>query len=243
MWQGYRKNWVSESGVELHTSGLVSPTITRSVYVDGIASGSKAFGDGISGVSVDFRNGRVIFETPVAATSTVLAEHSYKEVWVDTIARDLITNQITVIDNTKRVAVTNVPSGTIGQVPMILMEMGRSDTPQGQQLGGGLILKPTVFIHIITNNRYDKDELIDFIEQRKDETVTMVDLDGAPDQFTYEGDFASGWLTYDGLKGTWKDKHLYITDVSLVENDDIAEEGYYTALLRMETEIWVEERL
>lgn len=242
IWQSYRKNWVSESGVNPHASGLVGPTIARSVYVDGVETPSAAF-DGSNGVAIDFRNGRVIFETPVSFSSTVEIAHAYKDVWVDTIARDLITNQITTIDNTKRIAITNVPSGQIGHLPMILMEMGRSEPPQGRQLGGGLILKPTVFLHVIANNRWDKDELIDFLEHRKDETITMVDLDAVPEQFTYEGDFGSSWETYEGLKGNWKDKNLYITDVQLLENDDIAEDGYYTALLRMDTEIWTTEDL
>ncbi len=242
VFQGYRRNWVSESGVSLHASGLVAPTIPRSVFINGVEHNSSAF-DGVSGIAIDFRNGRVISESGIAFTSTVEVAHSYKEVWVDTIARDLITNQITAIDNTKRIVVTDVPSGMIGQVPMILMEMGRSAEPQGRQLGGGLILKPTVFLHVIANNRWDKDELVDFLEHRKDETIILVDIDGAPQQFTYEGDFAPGWETYEGLKGNFKDKNLYITSVSLVENDDIAENGFYTALLRMETEIWTNEVL
>ena len=242
VWQGYHKNWVSESGVTLRASGFTSPTIARSGMWNGEQHASTPF-DGTNGVAIDHRNGRMIIESGLPASTTVEMEHSYKEVWVDTISRDLVTNQVTIIDNTKRTAITNVPSGEIGQVPMILMEMNRSDAPQGRQLGGGLILKPSLFIHIITNNRWDKDELVDFIEQRTSETVVMVDLDGAPDQFTYEGDFASGWETYSSLQGNYKDKNLYITNVSLIENDDIAENGYYTALLRMETEIWVDERL
>ena len=242
VWQSYNKNWVSESGVNMRASGYVAPTIPRSVYVGGVETFSAPF-DGVSGVAIDLRNGRVIFETAKAFASIIEVPHSHKEVWVDTISRDLITNQVSVIDNTKRTAISNVPSGEIGQVPMILMQMTSSPEPAGRQLGGGLILKPVIDIHIVANNRWDKDELIDFIEQRKDETITMIDLDGAPAQFTYEGDFATGWQTYEGLIGNYKDKHLYITSVSLIQNDDIAEEGYYTALLRMETEIWVDERL
>jgi hypothetical protein len=242
IWQGYRQNWVSESGVTLFTSGLTSPTIPRSVFVSGVSHPVRPF-DGSSGIAIDFRNGRVIFESGVSFSTTVEVAHSEKEVWIDTVSRDLITNQITKIDNTKRTIISNIPSGEIGNLPTILMEMTSSPEPRGMELGGGLILKPTIFLHVVSNNRWDKDELIDFIEQRKDQVITLIDLDGAPAQFTYEGDFASGFLAYDSFKSTYRDKNLYITGVSLIKNDDIAQDGYFTATLRMETEIWVKEEL
>jgi hypothetical protein len=242
IWQGYKKNWVIESGMEPFTSGLTNPTIPRAIIIGGVSWPVRAFG-GASGVAIDFRNGRVIVESGITFGTTVEVVHSEKYVWVDTISRDLISNQVTYIDNTKRVAVSEIPSGQISQVPMILMEMTASKAPQGMELGGGLILKPTMHLHIIANNRWDKDELIDFLEQRKDETIQMISLDDVPAQFTYEGDFAAGWLTRQNLIISYKDKNLYITDVSLLRNDDIAEDGYYTAILRMEMEIWVKEQL
>lgn len=241
VWQGYRRNWVSESGMQPFTSGLTDPTIPRGVYVDGVYSASKAFGGG-DGVAIDFRNGRVILEAGATASQTVEVPHSYKEVWVDTISRDMITTQITSLDNTRRVIVNNVPSGEIGQLPMILLEIGAQDSPRGRQLGGGQILLPSIFCHVITNNRWDKDELIDFLQQRKDETIQMVDMDVVPAQFTYEGDFATGWITYRNLIANYKDKDAFIKSVELIQNDDIAEDSYFTAILRMDLEIWTNEQ-
>ena len=192
VWQGYRRNWVSESGVELFASGLSQPTIPRAVYIDGVSFPSQDF-DGTSGVAIDLRNGRVIVESGVAFTGTIEVPHAYKEVWVDTVARDMVTNQITALDNTRRVIVNNAPSGEQGQLPMVLLQINRQEE-QGLELGGGLIFTMSMFCHVIANSRYDKDELIDFLQQRSSETIEMVDLDTAPEQFTYNGDFATGWL-------------------------------------------------
>lgn len=245
VWQGYRRNWITESGMQPFASGLTTPTIARSIYIGGVEFNSQPFreGNATSGVAIDHRNGRVIIESGIPAASTIEIAHSYKEVWVDTIARDLITTQVTAIDNTKRIVINNVPSGEVGQLPMVLMEIARDPSPAGRQLGGGLILKKQIFLHIITNNRWDKDELIDFIQQRKDEAITMVDLDAAPSQFTHEGDFDTGWMTYRNLQVNWEDKKLYVMDVEMIENDDIGENGYFTAVLRMDTEIWLNEDL
>ena len=240
IWQGHRRNWVSESGVEIFSSGLSAPTIARSVFVGGVSSGSHAF-DGVSGVAVDFRNGRVMFETPQAFTSTIELDYSYKEVWVDTIARDMITTQVTTIDNTKRIIINNVPSGETGQLPMVLMEIGKNPSPVGRQLGGGLIFTPVVFCHVVAENRYDKDELIDFLQYRIHTTDRMVDYDLAPNLFTYEGDFATTWDTRPNLQASFPGSNLWFKSATLVENNDIAEDGYFTALVKFEVEIWTNE--
>jgi len=153
----------------------------------------------------------------------------------------MITNQISVIDNTKRVAINNVPSGQIGQVPMLLLEIAQAPTPQGRQLGGGLIFSPKVHAHIIAENRYDKDELIDFLQTRTHMSVRMIDWDLAPAQFTYEGDFATTWDTIGNLASNYQGPKLWFKSVSVIDNDDIAEDGYYTALVAMELEIHTNE--
>jgi len=243
VFQGYRRNWVSESGITIIGSGVSSPTIPRAAIVGGVSSGSAPFsqGNNTSGVAIDFRNGRVIFEKPVLASTTIEVPHSYKEVWVDTIARDMITTQATTVDNTKHIIINNVPSGEVGQLPMILMEIGDNPAPRGRQLGGGLIFDPIVFCHVIAENRYDKDELIDFLQYLTHQSVRMVDFDLAPALFTYEGDFATTWETLSSLATNYQGPLMWFKGVSLVDNNDIAEDGYYTALVKMEVEIHTNE--
>jgi hypothetical protein len=243
VWQGYRRNWVSESGVVLWASGISDPTIPRSVFVSGVSSGVKDFGDTVSGLAIDFRNGRVLFETPILATTTIEVAHSYKDVWVDTLSRDMITTQVTSVDNTKRIIINNVPSGEVGQLPMILMEIADSPSPVGRELGGGLIMSPVVHLHVVAENRYDKDELIDFLQYQTHKTIRMIDYDLAPNQFTYEGDFATTWEKLTDLTTNYQGSQIWFKGVTLVNSDDIAEDGYYTALVKMELEIHTNEVL
>lgn len=67
VWEGFRKDWVWETGVPYVTQ----PIRVSGVYVDGDFQG-------LSGVSVDYPNGRVIFDSPVSTSSTVTAEYSYR---------------------------------------------------------------------------------------------------------------------------------------------------------------------
>ena len=63
VWEGYRKNWVWESGINATTT---QPTSISGVFVDGTfyATGnlSKPF-------YVDYPNGRVVFDSAIATTS------------------------------------------------------------------------------------------------------------------------------------------------------------------------------
>lgn len=237
VWQGYRKNWVGvESGTTLFSSGLTSPTIARSGMWNSAQHGSTTF-DGTNGIAFDFRNGRMIVESGIPFTTTVEVPHSTKEVWIDTLSRDLITNQITVLDNTKRIVINNSPSGEIHQLPAIFIEIAETPEPTGMQLGGGIVINYNVLCHIASNNRHDKDELIDFVTQRTSETITMIDFDQVPSQTTQRGDFTSNFATLETLRGNYKDRQAYIHGVKLLQHDDIAEDGYYTAILRMDIEI------
>ena len=238
IWQGYRRNWVSESGVQQVHPNVTGPILSSGVYINGVFFGPQPFNSGAGeGVAIDRLNGRVIIESGLPATSTVEVEHSYKEVWVDTISRDMITNQITAIDNDRRVIVNNLPStpsGEMGQLPMVLMEIRDLDNPQGLQLGGGIIFRPSINLHVVSNDRYSKDEIIDALTLRAYNTVKMIDLDAAPqERFTHEGNYGSGYRTYSDLTSNYLDRNAFIESVSLVANNDIAQEGYYTALVRM----------
>lgn len=68
VWEGFRKDWVWESGVEYS----VQPIRVSGVYVDG------DFLPLNSGVHVDYPNGRVTLENAVNPTGAVTCEYSYK---------------------------------------------------------------------------------------------------------------------------------------------------------------------
>lgn len=241
VWQGYRKNWVSESGVEFFASGLTAPTLASGIYIGGTFHPRATISGGGNGIAIDFRNGRVLAESGITASATVEVAHSYKEIWIDTVARDLVADQVTVIDNTKRVAIDNVPSGNIIRLPAIQMDLANQLETRGLELGGGIIMRPVMFLHVVAENRHDKDEIVDVLQLSQFKTMTMVDLDAVPAQFGFYGDYGSGYKSYGQLKNSYKDRNAFIEQVDLVSNDDIAPEGYYTAVLRVQFRVDIPE--
>jgi hypothetical protein len=66
VWQGFRKDWVWETGVEFDQQ----PIRVSGVWVNGTFRASGHF--------VDYPNGQVHFHPPVSPTSIVQCEHSYR---------------------------------------------------------------------------------------------------------------------------------------------------------------------
>ena len=77
VWEGYRQNWVWETGVSATTE---QPIRISGVFVDNTF---RATGNIEQPFFVDHPNGRVVFDTAVSSTSTVKLEYSHK--WVQTL--------------------------------------------------------------------------------------------------------------------------------------------------------------
>lgn len=70
VWQGARKDWVWETGVDYPTQ----PIRVSGVFVDG--GFHPATGVGPYAHRVDYPNGRVVFDAPIPTSSVVTCEHS-----------------------------------------------------------------------------------------------------------------------------------------------------------------------
>ena len=86
VWQSAFKEWVHESGIIPTAATQTAPLVASGVTVDGVFypkdPGAPSFNPAFSH-ALDYRNGRVIFDTPITLSSAVQGEFSYKETTVD----------------------------------------------------------------------------------------------------------------------------------------------------------------
>lgn len=71
VWEGFRKQWVWQSGTECPTQ----PINISGVYVNNAFK--PASGVGPFSFNIDYPNGRIIFNSPISTSSKVKVEHSY----------------------------------------------------------------------------------------------------------------------------------------------------------------------
>ncbi len=174
VWEGYRQNWVWESGVDGTTQ---QPVTISGVFVDGsfYATGnvSKPF-------YIDYPNGRVVFDTALATTSTVQLEYSHK--WVQVIPAEGVSwfRQIQQRSFRNEEGFQVSASGgwaqlgeTRVQLPALAIEVIPARSMEGYQLGGGQWVNNDIIFHVISENHWECNNIMDATLYQNDRTIHL----------------------------------------------------------------------
>lgn len=243
VWEGFRGSWVWESGIEQPTQ----PIQVSGVFVDNVfhpVSGGDHH--------VDYINGRIVFNTPIAKTSVVRAEYSYR--WINVLdANDIPWLRETsfnsqVIDTNKFFNYGSGERSQLGemrlQLPAIAVEtVGRNFA--GYQLGGGQWSYNDVIFHVITENGNDADKIADILAEQNDKTIFLFNPDHLADSgafpLNYQGSIASGAMTYPALvadktNGGYRSNKLRFSNARKQDGVEI-NENLYVRPVRVTTEV------
>lgn len=167
VWQGFRKNWVWESGVEYAGT---QPINISGVYVNGAfktptTSGYEHY--------VDYNRGQVVFNTALPSSSVVEADFSYK--FVNVISMDsqgTYNIQYGSFDfNASHFAQQGSGDwARVGeervQLPLVAVQVVDSRKNQGLQIGypnPGLRVDTDILFHIYTESEFDLNNIVDII--------------------------------------------------------------------------------
>ena len=185
VWEGFRTDWVWETGIPtdnitqqpIRVSGInvdgsfqtVTPYKNRGVH-----SGSLASAVGY----VDYPRGRVLLDTAISTTSAVTCEFSHRYVsfipadtpWF----RELQFNSY----NVESDDLLTSGSGNWSQLsemrrhmPLVAVELVPRRTFKGYQLGGGQWIYQDVLFHILAENSWDRDQLVDLISYQNAKSI------------------------------------------------------------------------
>jgi len=194
VWQSQYKNWVHETGV-----GAIS---ISGVYVNNTFT--------TSGYYIDYRNGRVIFNSPISSSSVVSAEYSYKIIevndgesipWLSKI--DLYKHQIS----------KNFASGEykdrLVSIPCFSIEVSPISNESPNELGSlSRRVENVAKIHILSDNKSFAKKLADIAIDQKENVILLYDLNKVLRSGVYP-------LSYNGSKNT-----------SAIEYPDLVNSGY-----------------
>ena len=176
VWEGYRKNWVWESGINATTT---QPTSISGVFVDGTFYAtdnvSKPF-------YVDYPNGRVVFDSAQTTTSTIQLEYSHK--WVEVIPAEGVPWFRQLQQGSFRNEEGFQVAGSGGwaqlgqtrvQLPAIAVEVVPARSMEGYQLGGGQWVNNEAIFYIMTENHWECANLMDSILYQNERTIHLFD--------------------------------------------------------------------
>lgn len=194
VYQSAFKNWVYESGVVPSNyaiaQGFTAPIRVSGVYVDGrfCPTDSTAVGyDASCAHTVDYLNGRVIFDQDMPANLNVHADFAFKEVAVVTASK--FNNQLVggVLEtkfttNPRTAGQLIYPSGgsRILPYPVIFVEDASRDY-EAYQLGDrSLIAIDEMAFHIYALDESTRDNLVDLVSFQERKRIPIIDFNSAP---------------------------------------------------------------
>ena len=245
VWEGYRKNWVWQSGLS-HDAIAIS-----GIFIDGEYSPRD------SGYSINYRNGQVIFDTAIASTSTVQLEYSHK--WVDVVNAGQVPwfrkGQTRSFRADDRLFIANSGNwnelaDTRLQLPAVAVEVVGKNY-EGYQLGGHQYARPNVLLHVIAEEPQTAKKIASILAEQSESTLYMFDTGKmAKDNrypLDYTGDIASGALCYPdliaatgdgGFRYTKRVQHGKMRIAESIEQEtDQIHENVYHSKVRWTTEV------
>ena len=247
-WDGFRKNWVWQSGVNYNPPPIVGANNTKpgisGVYINDTFYPSTTTGQYAH--YVDYYNGRVIFNSPIPTGSKVQVEHSYK--WINVVYPDSVPwlqeIQTSTLEPTptffqKNKGTYNLPPEARLQLPAIVVEIVPTRNFKGFQLGGGQWVYTDVIFHCLAEDAHTRNKLVDIVSLQNDKNIRLFDTNGinASGDFPldYRGTPVSGALRYPDLVGKHDGGLLRLTSTSVSEMVNFSS-NIFGGMVRVKTE-------
>ena len=230
LWEGFRGNWVWQSGVSYSPAPIVGSDHTNpglsGVYVDGAFK--PVTSTGTYAHSIDYFKGQVIFDSPLPTGSVVQAEFSYKRInvvyasslpWLVELQRDTNQPDGTFLSQDK--GRWNIPKKARLQLPAIAIEVVPNRTFKGYQLGGGQWVYTDILFHCIAEDEFTRNQLVDIVSLQNDKTINLFNSNEihASGAFPLDvlGTPMSGALRHPDLVATYPGGGLRLTKFKVQE--------------------------
>ena len=174
VWEGYRKNWVWESGI--------SSTETQPIEISGVFVNTVFYPTDteVNPYYIDYPNGRVIFDTAQPTGAVVNMAFSHK--WVEVVPAEGVPffRQIQQGSFYTKERFNYANSGgwvqlgeTRLQLPALAVEVNPPTSFEGYQLGGGQWVNNDVVFYVIAENYWECTNIMDIVLYQNDQTLKL----------------------------------------------------------------------
>lgn len=220
VWEGIRQDWIWESGVEYTTQ----PVAISGVYVNNVFRPTS--GVGTYAHHINYPLGRVIFDSAIPITSTVKCEHSFRYVhvtssdahWWRTIQFNSLRADDSQIYQYGSGAHSILAENRI-QLPAVVVEVLPRVNQHGYELGNlTKVTSKDVFFHILTEDTFNRKQLVDIFTHQQDKTIIGFDLNRIYESglapLNSEGTPVSGFLTYPQFVNLYRKREITFSKIS-----------------------------
>lgn len=224
VWQSVRKDWVWETGVVFNST---SPTNISGLYI-----GNTYYPYSSGTYSIDYPNGRVLFDTAISINSTVKLNYSYRYVQTYRANESPWFNILqfsTYETNNKDISRTDDGDWSIGgqhriQMPAIVIESLAKSRSRPYEIGNNnLLIEQDIAFHILAENKNDRNKLLDILRLQQDSVIMLYDTNEIAQNnkypLDYIGDRNNSGLMYPDMVSQYGWRKCWIKNVNLFEID------------------------
>lgn len=189
VWQADKKDWIYETGISYDGS---SPIEISGIYLNNsFLIGPTGYG--AYTYSLDYQNGRVIFDNPVNKNSDIQIEYSYR--YIQTYKSS--ENHMLEINE-------EILSSHKVELPAILIEMTDRTDQKPFELGNSRnIFFQDVLLHVMAKTSVQRNNISNALLLQKDKFFNLYDIDKIIENgvypFDYKGSINNSRLNYDLL--------------------------------------------
>lgn len=250
VWQSPKKDWVWQSGFYYNDGWLDNNTPNN---ISGINVNNNFLpgptGISVSGYHINYPLGQVIFDKPIAKTSKVELDYSYRWCQIYKSSTDPHWKELQELTYQPSPSIDQQNKGdySIGanhriQMPAIIIEPIASSYSKPFQLGRrDRWTYQDILLHVFTENGRDSNKISDIIRLQNESTIAMYDINKVVNSGVYPLDYR-GSINPDGLMyHQLTDENGYFWNQFFVKNIEFMDmqslnKSIYWCTIRLTTE-------
>jgi len=246
VWQSARKDWAYESGINY---GGSSPINISGINVNSVFYPGPT-GNTTLGYSINYPEGKVIFNKSVPASSVVQLEYSYRNIQVYKMEEFPYWKQIQYnsLENKAGLSLSDkgdfaVSSEHRVQLPVVVIEpIARSNSRPFQLGDKSLIVEQDLLLHVLSDQPRDKNNIIDILRLQEDRTIWLYNtnqiIKSGVYPLNYSGSKNINGQNYDTIVNNDQYRWLKcrMTDVT-ISDINFTNIRMYGAIIRVSNEI------
>lgn len=241
VWQSIRKDWVWETGINFSET---SPIPITGIFVD-----NSYYTNNNPDYTINYPDGRIIFDTAKSVSSNIELNYSYRNVqvyrasdspWLNTIQYGSF--------NTSSPEISRTEDGdwSIGgnhriQLPAIVIEAVPRSRSRPFEIGSdNLLIEQDIAFYVLAENKNDRNKLLDILRLQQDANILLYNTNSLAqnDQYPldHNGNLKTNPLMYPDMVNTYKWRKCWIKEANLFELDSI-NPNFHQGLCRITVEI------
>lgn len=235
VWEGFRSNWVWESGVEY----TYQPIAISGIYVNNVFYSTAT--TGTYTYQINYPLGRVVFSNAVSPSSVALS-YSFKYINVYPANtewfKEVMPNSFRVDDpefNQYGSGLWNTLSQNRVQLPAIIVEPTPRRRYEAYEIGSDRHrIYQDVLFHVIAETSFERNNLSDIVGYQMEKTICLFDKNAMRDANMFplnNGYLAPSALTYPNLVLNYRWRLGQFTGMSIDSYDD-GVPGLYRSIVR-----------